>query len=430
MNKYRICSGFRAMRNKKVLMIIPFMYVGIILYLWFRFRSVIINKNDLLIWRILIPLGFIITIAITIIGIVGILYLFSRPFLARKIEHKLCEIGFTDFYGDAPILLERRKEKKGYIYEFFSPRIPLREYEKHKDDIQTILNNKIIDLKYGKDVQNIIIRAVSGKNTQQDILPWKDDYLSDIDFELVLGESDFGVETQNLNDSCHWLCGGATNSGKTNLFKLILLQCIKKNAKVYIADFKGVDFPSMWHKVCSIITEPEELDKTLDIILHQLDERKKLFVEFEASNISEYNEKVDSKLNRIIIAIDEVAEVLDKTGLDKQQKAFICQIESKLSTILRMGRAFGIHCIMATQRPSADILPGQIRSNLTFRVAGYSDKILSQIILDNTDAAEKITPEDKGMFLTNTNVLFKSYYVTDECLEKIAENMKEEIKNE
>lgn len=119
------------------------------------------------------------------------------------------------------------------------------------------------------------------------------------------------------------------------------------------------------------------------------------------------------------MACDEIAEVLDKTGLDKDQKALIGQIESKFSTIARLGRAFGIHLMFATQRPDADVLKGQIKNNIGYRICGRADKVLSQIILDNSEGAEKISPNDQGMFLTNTGVLFKGYYVEDECLEGV-----------
>ena len=102
-----------------------------------------------------------------------------------------------------------------------------------------------------------------------------------------------------------------------------------------------------------------------------------------------------------------------------KRQALIGQIESKFSTIARLGRAFGIHLMFATQRPDADVLKGQIKNNIGYRICGRADKVLSQIILDNSEGAEKISPNDQGMFLTNTGVLFKGYYVEDECLEGV-----------
>lgn len=114
------------------------------------------------------------------------------------------------------------------------------------------------------------------------------------------------------------------------------------------------------------------------------------------------------------MACDEIAEVLDKTGLDKDQKALVGQIESKFSIIARLRRAFGIHLMFATQRPDADVLKEQIKNNIGYRICGRADKVLSQIILNNSEGTEKISPNDHGIFLTNTGVLFKAYYVEDD----------------
>ena len=185
---------------------------------------------------------------------------------------------------------------------------------------------------------------------------------------------------------------------------------MKKGAVVYIADFKGgVDFPSMWHEKCKLIFSEQKFLEVLSDIVAILEERKEFFRESGCANISEYNKATKSDLQRIIIACDEVAEVLDKTGLGKEAKEQILQIESKLSVIARQGRAFGIHMILATQRPDSNILSGQIKNNMDCRICGRADKVLSQIILDNSDAVDKIPKEVQGKFLTNTGALFQGY---------------------
>ena len=100
---------------------------------------------------------------------------------------------------------------------------------------------------------------------------------------------------------------------------------------------------------------------------------------------------------------------LDKTGADSQRKKLLAQIENKLCTIARQGRAFGIHLILATQRPDATIIPGQIRNNMDFRVCGRADNVLSQIILDNTSAAEQIPKDAWGRFITADGTVFQGY---------------------
>ena len=90
-----------------------------------------------------------------------------------------------------------------------------------------------------------------------------------------------------------------------------------------------------------------------------MNERKELFNASKSTNINEYNKNRNAKMKRIIVACDEVAELLDTTGADKDIKTQIKRITGMLSTIARQGRAFGIHLIIATQRPDADILPGK-----------------------------------------------------------------------
>jgi len=118
----------------------------------------------------------------------------------------------------------------------------------------------------------------------------------------------------------------------------------------------------------------------------------------------------------MIFACDEVAEVLDKTGRSKEDKDLIGQIESKLSVIARQGRAFGIHLLLATQRPDATILAGQIRNNIDCRVCGRADSVLSQIILDNTDAAEQIPKDAQGRFINGDGVVFQGYLFDEDRL--------------
>ena len=97
------------------------------------------------------------------------------------------------------------------------------------------------------------------------------------------------------------------------------------------------------------------------------------------------------------------------TGRSKEGRERLAQIENWLATLARLGRAFGIHLILATQRPDATIIPGQIRNNMDFRVCGRADSVLSQIILDNTSAAEQIPKDARGRFITGDGTVFQGY---------------------
>lgn len=277
------------------------------------------------------------------------------------------------------------------------------------------MNLHIVDFELGQDFQHVFMKTVPGKDDFDKTLLWSNNLISPDNFVINIGESQTDTVSLNLNVTPHVLLGGSTGSGKTILLKLILMQCIRKNTDVYIADFKGgIDYPNYWQEYCKMQFTVEQFLMTLTDILEVLEDRKRIFREESCANLTKYNENhSDNPMKRIIVACDEVAEVLDKTGLDKESKSEVAKIESLLSTIARQGRAFGIHLILATQRPDADVLKGQIKNNIDFRICGRTDKVLSQIILDNSDGAEKIPKDKQGIFLTNTGVLFKAYYFDD-----------------
>ena len=120
-------------------------------------------------------------------------------------------------------------------------------------------------------------------------------------------------------------------------------------------------------------------------------------------------------MKRIIFCCDEVAQLLDLKGAEKEKKEQIKQITYYFNTIARMGRAVGIHLILATQRPDADIVTGQIKSNISYRICGRADKVLSTIILDVGDAADKVPKNIPGIFLNHDGVLFKSYLYNEDA---------------
>lgn len=360
-------------------------------------------------------------VEMAVIGTCVIASLIGMPYRATRTEKELAAAGFTDETGASPMLLSRRSSGKGIALEFFSTQIPLAKYEENKLLLETVLNIKILSFEMGRDMRHTVIKALSLPLSNSKILPWQDCYLSDKDFELILGEGYFGIERIDISLTPHLLIGGSSGSGKSKLLKLILMESIKKGAIIFLADFKGgVDYPTVWHQYCNIITEQSELDSQLTQILDEMERRRSLLVSSQTSNIGDYNTKAATSLPQLIVACDEIAEVLDKTGLTKEEKELVGRVESKLSTIARQGRAFGIHLVLSTQRPDAEILKGQIKNNIGYRVCGRADKILSNIILDKPDAADTITPQDQGMFLTNTDVLFQAYYVEDDCLKGVA----------
>lgn len=335
------------------------------------------------------------------------------PFGRRAAKDQLQCIGLVNHAGMPPDLLRKRRDKDNArvtVWEFRNQSIPLQEWEKKRLAIETALGITIVKLTYAKGKSRVLVHAVPAGDDLPEVLKWKDSYLSLDSFVLVLGESYTGPVTVNLTHIPHILLGGSTGSGKSVLLKLLLMQALRKGAEVYIADFKGgVDFPKVWHEKCRMCFTEEDLCDTLDRLVEELERRKSALKALGCPNIDAYNEIAERPLQRLIFACDEVAEVLDKTGRSKEDKELLAQIENRLSTIARLGRAFGIHLILATQRPDANIIPGQIKNNMDFRVCGRADSVLSQIILDNTSAAEQIPKDARGRFITGDGIVFQGY---------------------
>ena len=346
-------------------------------------------------------------------GLFFVVAAIGTPRGSRQTYEALWSAGLTNHGGDAPLLLAKYKDAHNprvTVWEFAPNKIPLEVWQTKQTTIEGALDITIAKMAWAEGRKIIRVYAVPAAGDLPSLLPWKDKYLSKRNFELVLGEGITGSVTVNLAYVPHVLLGGSTGSGKSVLLKLLLMQALRKGAEVYIADFKGgVDFRAIWHQKCRMCFEEHDLLDMLTELVDELEQRKERFLVFGAANIDEYNEAEGTDLPRYVFACDEVAEMLDKTGLAKEQKELVSRIEGKLSTIARQGRAFGIHLILATQRPDATIIPGQIKNNIDFRACGRADNVLSQIILDSTAAADQIPKDARGRFITRDGTVFQAF---------------------
>ncbi len=353
-----------------------------------------------------------------IAGEIALTVLLVYPFGKRAAQDQLQSIGLVNHTGLAPELLRKRRDKAHpnvTIWVFRDQGIPLDTWELKRTAIEAALDITIVKMTYAPQSKSrILLHAVPARTDLPAVLPWKDKYLSSDSFVLALGESLLGPVKVNLVKIPHVLLGGSTGSGKSVLLKLLLMQAVKKGAMVCIADFKGgVDFPPVWHEKCQMCFNEAELPAMLDMLITVIESRKALFRNAGCPNLDEYIKATGDHQSRYIFACDEVAEVLDKTGRSKEDKELLGQIENRLATIARQGRAFGIHLILATQRPDATVIPGQIRNNMDFRVCGRADSILSQIILDNTSAADLIPKDTSGRFILHNGTIFQAYWTDD-----------------
>lgn len=402
---YYLFNGLKNIAKNKRLIIVLSIYIAVCLTIRYFF-SLDNSPNEVgKVWLFTL---------VTTTALVCYIYYKGKPIGAGKMMRCFIRIGFVSTVGETPLLMEKKIENGIYYLTFRNVgSIPLSKWQDKREYIESALNLNITDISE-KGKKTIVVTAVSGNIVLSDFILWDDSYLSNENFELVLGESYAGPLIVNLANIPHILIGGSTGSGKTVLLKNLLLQCLKKNAIVIIADFKGgVDFSKAWHDKCIFVTEKDNLIDVLNKLVAELHSRKELFANSDCANIDDYNEKFHCNLRRIIFACDEVAEMLDKTGLSKEQKQEVAEIEAYISTIARLGRAFGIHLFLATQRPDANVISGQIKNNIDVRICGRADDVLSQIILDNTDASNKIPKTARGRFLTNSDILFQGYWFDD-----------------
>lgn len=349
---------------------------------------------------------------------IAVAILIPTPIGKRAVQDQLKSVGLVNHSDEVPELKRKTKDKQNpriSLWEFSSRGIPLKVWQDKQAAIETVLNVTIVNMKYGSGKSRILLYTVPARTDLPEMIAWNEKYLSPQSFVLTLGESFTGPVTVDLVKIPHILLGGSTGSGKSILLKLLLMQAIQKDAIVCIADFKGgVDFPPVWHEKCRMCFEEKSTLDLLTELVEELQRRKEKLSASGQPNIDKYNEATGENLKRFIFACDEIAEILDKTGLTKEQKETVGKIESKLSIIARLGRAFGIHLILATQRPDANILSGQIKNNVNCRICGRADTTLSQIILDSTAAAEQIPKDARGRFLLHDGTVFQAYWFNDE----------------
>lgn len=355
--------------------------------------------------------------AYLLVGGVALAVLLIYPFGRKAAHDQLQSIGLVNHAGMAPTLLRKRRDKNNrhvVVWEFQNQSIPLTAWEDKRAAIEAALDVSIVKMTYGKGKSRVLVYAVPAQVSLPEVLPWQDEYLSPESFVLVLGESLLGPVTVNLANIPHILLGGSTGSGKSVLLKLLLMQALRKGAEVCIADFKGgVDYPKEWRQRCRMCFTEDDLLYTLDQLAAVLEYRKKRLSDTGCKDLDAYNEATGENLPRLVFACDEVAELLDKTGRSKEDRERLGKIENRLATLARLGRAFGIHLILATQRPDANIIPGQIRNNMDFRVCGRAESVLSQIILDNSSAAEQIPKDARGRFITGDGTVFQGYLLDE-----------------
>ncbi len=233
-------------------------------------------------------------------------------------------------------------------------------------------------------------------------------------------------------DMPHCLISGATNSGKSVCANTIILSLLMNykpsEVRMIMVDPKRVEmlfYKDIPHLLCPIITEADKASVALDKLCKEMDRRFTTFSQISVKNIASYNEVMVSqgkfKMPFIILIVDEFAELM----LSKNQKV----VEERIQKIAQLGRAAGIHLILATQRPDVNVIPGTIKTNLpcrmTFRLSSLAD---SRTVID-VGGAEKLLNNGDMLLLTPDFTGLRrvqGVYVSDKEISDVVEYCKKQ----
>ncbi|GED19283.1 DNA translocase FtsK [Kurthia gibsonii] len=250
---------------------------------------------------------------------------------------------------------------------------------------------------------------------------------SNKDLEVALGLDITGQPvTFDLSEMPHGLIAGATGSGKSVCINSILISLLMKaspqDVKLMLIDPKIVElavYDELPHLVSPVITDVKAATAALKWAVDEMERRYQLFHHMKVRHITRYNEIIEEqrrfslKMPYLVIVIDELADLMMMAPAEVEES--ICRIAQK-------ARACGIHLVLATQRPSVDVITGLIKSNIPTRIAfSVSSQIDSRTIIDS-QGAERLLGRGDLLYLgygKSDTVRLQGTFVTDEEIEQI-----------
>ena len=243
-----------------------------------------------------------------------------------------------------------------------------------------------------------------------------------------LGKDIMGtVKWAEINSTPHLLIAGATGSGKSVCINCVIASILMRarpdEVKLVMVDPKKVEL-SMYngvpHLMTPVVTDPKKASIALKNIVIEMERRYQVFEDTKCKNISSYNKMCETntdyvKMPYIVFIIDELADLMLVAAKD---------VEDSIMRITQMARAAGIHLIVATQRPSTDVITGVVKANIPSRISfAVSSSIDSRTILDQT-GAEKLLGKGDMLFKPmgeNVPIRIQGAFVSDEELQKIVD---------
>ena len=238
---------------------------------------------------------------------------------------------------------------------------------------------------------------------------------------IVLGKNNSGeAEVMDLTKMPHLLIAGSTGSGKSVFINAVicclLMSMSPEKLKLILIDPKRVEltpYSGVPHLVVPPVVETEKVVTVLKSVISEMLDRYRRMQEVQAKNIEAYNKKTGENMPYLVVAVDELADLMMTASFDVEQS--ICRLA-------QLGRATGIHLIVATQRPSVDVVTGLIKANFPTRASfGVTSHIDSRTILDTT-GAEKLLGKGDMLYLgvdDSRPTRIQAVYVSDDEINEI-----------
>ena len=238
---------------------------------------------------------------------------------------------------------------------------------------------------------------------------------------IALGKSISGIPIiGDLTSMPHLLIAGTTGSGKSVCVNTIITSLLYKLSpdlcKLILIDPKMLElsaYEGIPHLLSPVITDAKKATSALGWTVKEMNSRYKLMSKVGVRNIDGYNEKHKLKMPYIVVVVDEMSDLMLVAGKE---------IENYIQKLSQMARAAGIHIIMATQRPSVDVITGTIKANFPTRVSfQVSSKIDSRTILGE-QGAEQLLGKGDMLFMSSANRIIRIHgpYVSEKEIEKIS----------
>ena len=273
----------------------------------------------------------------------------------------------------------------------------------------------------GSNTIGIELPKISRENVYlREIISNKNFKKKEVKLPIALGKSISGEPiTSDLSSMPHLLIAGTTGSGKSVCINTIILSLIYKHTpeicKFILIDPKMLElstYEGIPHLLCPVITEAKKAASVLGWVVKEMESRYRLMTKVGVRNIDGYNDKHKVKMPYIVVIVDEMSDLMLVAGKE---------IENYIQKLSQMARAAGIHIIMATQRPSVDVITGTIKANFPTRISfQVTSKIDSRTILGE-QGAEQLLGKGDMLFMSSANRITRIHapYVSEIEIDKV-----------